>query len=95
MDDKKPSSRPVPADGAAPAVPHRRRWLGSAVAVVTLVAIAGLAWYLTHRAGPTAGGDGQPAVAGAPRGSGWCRRRAWRAPEHRRRGDGAAAPTFR
>jgi len=70
MDDKKPSSRPVPDDGAAPAVPHRRRWLGSAVAVVTLVAIAGLAWYLTHRAAPTAGGAGQPAVAGAPGGPG-------------------------
>jgi len=69
MDDKKPSSRPVPDDGAAPAVPHRRRWLGSAVAVVTLVAIAGLAWYLTHRAAPTAGGAGQP-VAGAPGGPG-------------------------
>jgi len=69
MDDKKPSSRPVPDDGAAPAVPHRRRWLGSAVAVVTLVAIAGLAWYLTHRAAPTAGCAGQP-VAGAPGGPG-------------------------
>jgi len=64
MDDKKPSSRPVPDAAAAPAVVHRRRWLGSAIAVLALVAIAGLAWYLTHRAGPTTGGDGQPAVAG-------------------------------
>ena len=65
MDDKKPSSRPVPAAGTLPPVPHRRRWLGSTVAVLALVVIAGLAWYLTHRAGPAAGGSGQPA-AGAP-----------------------------
>src|SRR6476619_2580170 len=66
MDDKKPSSGPAPAAGAPPAVPHRRRWLGNMVAVAALVAIAGLAWYLTHRAQPTAGGAGQPAVVGGP-----------------------------
>src|SRR3954447_1495023 len=65
MDDKKPSSRPVPAPAAAPAVAHRRRWLGSVIAVAALVAIVGLAWYLTHRAGTTADGAGSPVVAGA------------------------------
>jgi multidrug efflux system membrane fusion protein len=65
MDDKKPSSSAVPAVGAAPDEPHRRRWLGSTVAIVVLVAIAGLAWYLTHRAPPAAERSGPPPV-GAP-----------------------------
>ena len=53
----------------------------------SLVAIAALAWYLTHRAAARRhGGAGQPAAAGGAAGrSGRCRRRRGRAAEHGRR----------
>ena len=61
-----PSSRTTPTLGALSTASRRRRWLGSVVAVVVLVAIAALAWYLTHRAPATAaGGRGERNAPGA------------------------------
>jgi membrane fusion protein, multidrug efflux system len=67
--ERSPSSpQDTPATGAQNAGTGRGRWLGSAVSVVALAALAGLAWYLTHRApGPTTGAFGPP---GAPGGRG-------------------------
>ena len=47
--------------------PPRRRWLGATIAVVALVALGALAWYLTHRPPVPAGGAFavQPAGSGA------------------------------
>ena len=57
------SSSPVP--------PPRRRWLGSLIAVLALIALGGLAWYLTHReAAPAAAGAGRGAGGGGPGGPG-------------------------
>ena len=53
-----------------PAQPPRRRWLGSLIAVVALIALGGFAWYLTHReAAPTAAGARGPG-GGGPGGPG-------------------------
>ena len=62
-----PSSSPItPATGAASTGRRHDRWLGRAVAVVGLAALAGLAWYLTHRAPvPATGGFGPRGAAGA------------------------------
>jgi multidrug efflux system membrane fusion protein len=46
---------------------RRRHWLGTVIALLTLLALGGLAWYLTHRpaAAPTQGaGPGGPPGAG-------------------------------
>jgi len=62
--------RPDPHDDPSPAddrvVPPRRRWLGTLVAVVALIGLAALAWYLTHRPAVPPGG----AFAAAPAASG-------------------------
>ena len=74
-----------PAEDLSPAapsrrvVPARRRWLGAVIAVLALVALGALAWYLTHRpaqapagfgaAGPAASGA-SAAATGAPGGPG-------------------------
>ncbi len=65
MEPSPSSPQNTPAAGAQNAGTGRGRWLGSAVSVVALAALAGLAWYLTHRApGPATGGFGPPGVAG-------------------------------
>ena len=69
MDQPKPPSRTTPPTGEAPAGVRRRRWVGSTIAVVTLVAIAALAWYLTHRPQPVPNAAGA-AAAGARGGPG-------------------------
>jgi multidrug efflux system membrane fusion protein len=62
-------TRSTPPEPAPPRPdPARVRWVGSVVAVVALIAIGALAWYLTHR-GPPAAGNGQ-GNAGAPRARG-------------------------
>ncbi len=59
---------PSPAAAPPPSVPPRtrRRWLGTAIALLALLALGGLAWYLTHRnaapaPGAARGGRGAPA----------------------------------
>ncbi|MGE5169617.1 MAG: efflux RND transporter periplasmic adaptor subunit [Rudaea sp.] len=68
-----PSSAPPPGtdqpDASPAGLPRRRRWLGSAIALLVLAALLALAWYLTHR--PTAYGPGATVAAGgSPRGAG-------------------------
>jgi len=64
MEDPASSSPGTPAAGAPDVGSRRRRWSGSVVAVVLLAALAGLAWYLTHRASPAA--EGRSGPRGAP-----------------------------
>lgn len=47
---------------------RRSRWIGRIVALLALLALGGLAWYLTHR--PAAGGAPPGASAGGPPGMG-------------------------
>jgi multidrug efflux system membrane fusion protein len=60
-------------------VPARRRWLGAALALVALIGLAALAWYLTHRppaangGGPGSAASGASGVAGGPGGAGGAR----------------------
>ena len=70
MDDD-PVRRPGTAADGTPRKP-RRRWLGSVVALVALLALGGLAWYLTHPADAGASGAGGRAP-GAARGPGGVR----------------------
>ena len=59
---------------AAPAAPARkRRWLGTAIALLLIAGLGALAWHLTHpaaggRAGATAGGPPGPGGPGGPGG---------------------------
>ncbi len=48
-----PASTPLPE---APPLRTSRHWLGAAIALVSLVLLGALAWYLTHRSAETAGG---------------------------------------
>ncbi len=66
------SPRNAPADSSPPAPPPRpaagggRRWLGTAIAVAALVALAALAWWLTHRpAEPPSGSFAAAPASGA------------------------------
>lgn len=72
-DNNDASPRPAPAPLSATRAERRprraRRWIGSAIALLVLAGIAGLAWHLTHRsdphatgARPGAGGRGGPAT---------------------------------
>jgi len=56
------------ATALPPPHPPRRRWLGGAIAVLALVGLGALAWYLTHRPAAPAGAPG--AAQGAPGGGG-------------------------
>ena len=62
-----PSARP----SSTPSSPHpaRRRWLGTTIALLVLVAVAALAWHLTHRT-PAAGAGGARAAASGGGGGG-------------------------
>jgi multidrug efflux system membrane fusion protein len=67
-----PAPAPPPTPPALPpAKPVRggRRWLGTLVAFVVLLAIAALAWWLLHRPADGAGGAGPAAGPGGPGGS--------------------------
>ena len=64
--DLPPAARPVTAPPPA-ALPARRRWIGAVVAILAVVALGALAWYLTHRAPAT---TGAAAGAGGPPGDG-------------------------
>ncbi len=66
MEHPPPSSPTTAATGTAGAGPRRSRWSGKVIAVVGLAALAGLAWYLTHRApAPATGGFGPRGTSGA------------------------------
>ncbi|HEV2221029.1 MAG TPA: efflux RND transporter periplasmic adaptor subunit [Casimicrobiaceae bacterium] len=70
MDHPPPSSPTTAATGTDGTGRRRSRWSGRVIAVVGLAALAGLAWYLTHRApAPATGGfgpGGNPGARGAP-----------------------------
>jgi len=53
-----PEEQDTSLSASRPTARPRRRWLGSLIAVLGLIALGGLAWYLTHRepATPVAGG---------------------------------------
>jgi len=51
-----------------PQASRRARWIGGISAVVGMLALGGLAWYLTHR-GPADDGPGAAAMAGAGQGA--------------------------
>ncbi|MBC7664147.1 MAG: MdtA/MuxA family multidrug efflux RND transporter periplasmic adaptor subunit [Caulobacter sp.] len=56
---------------ATPPAPKKRRWLGTVIAVVLVVGLGALAWYLTHKpAAGAGGGAGGPPGAGGPGGPG-------------------------
>ena len=65
-----PPASPSPAPSLPPArhVRGARRWFGATVAILVLLAIAALAWYLTHRPAEPAGAGF--AAAGQARGGG-------------------------
>ncbi len=52
--------------------PRRRRWLGSVIAILCLVALGSLAWYLTHqpKVATASGAGGGPGGPGGPGGGG-------------------------
>jgi multidrug efflux system membrane fusion protein len=68
-----PPHDPAPPSPKPPALPAPRplrgprRWLGSLIAAVALIAVAALAWYLTHR--PAEAPGGAAFAAGGPRGA--------------------------
>ncbi|MFZ4287389.1 efflux RND transporter periplasmic adaptor subunit [Variovorax sp. HJSM1_2] len=75
MDHPVPVSPATASESHALAVPaaqapmRRRRWVGWSLSLLLVLALAGLAWYLTHRpaAGPTGmGGPGRPGGPGGP-----------------------------
>ena len=72
MEPSPPSFRDTPAVHEPPVPPRRRMRWGNVVAVAVLVAIAALAWYLTHRSpasqpgNPGAAGAGQVAAGAGP-----------------------------
>lgn len=60
----------APVTSNAPAKPgagRRARWIGGVLAVLGMLALGGLAWYLTHR-GPADGGTGAPGASAGPGG---------------------------
>ncbi len=82
--DEKPAAAP-PLLLPAPAPAPRRRWRGAIVAVLALLALGALAWYLTHRpaeapAGGVAGGAASGALGAAAGGPGGPGGRGGRAP---------------
>ncbi len=73
MDQPPEDISPEPPDSPPPEreAPTRRRWVGAVVAVLALVALGALAWYLTHRpAVPSGGGFGPGAAAPGASGAG-------------------------
>src|SRR3954468_11704086 len=44
-----PEEQDISSSASRPTARPRRRWLGSLIAVLALIALGGLAWYLTHR----------------------------------------------
>jgi multidrug efflux system membrane fusion protein len=64
---------PLHADTAVASTPRRRlsrraRWIGSIVAILGLILVAALAWYLTHQ--PKSSAAGAPFAGGGPGGPG-------------------------
>ena len=70
MDERDLPIRTSPNVGEPRAVVPRRRWLGSTIAIIAVLAIGALAWYLTHRPQLATSGGGAPPAAGARAGPG-------------------------
>ena len=71
MPEQQEAPARTPAAGQVAAqTPHRRRWLGSVIALLALSALAALAWHLTHPAESTAGAPGSGAARGPGGGRG-------------------------
>jgi len=58
-----PHDDPSPADDRV--APPRRRWLGGVVAIVALIGLGAIAWYLTHRPAAAPGGPFAAMAAGS------------------------------
>jgi hypothetical protein len=107
--DQPPDDRALPARAPSPAalpaarpVRGARRWLGTVVAFAALIALAALAWWLTHRAPEAPVGAGGRGIGRRPRrrgGSGAlaapAARRALAAAAARRRARSALRPATR
>ena len=66
-----PRRTTTPSAAADPAVPPRGRWLGASIAVIALIGLGALAWYLTTRPALPAGGPfAAQAADSAPSGAG-------------------------
>ena len=76
MDHPVPVPPAANSDSHALAVPaphlpaRRRRWVGWSLSLLLVLALAGLAWYLTHRPAAGTGGMGGPGRPGGPGGPG-------------------------
>jgi multidrug efflux system membrane fusion protein len=68
MTQAEPDTSSTPAGRTAAPEPPPRRRLGGLIAIVSLVLVGALAWYLTHRPPAATGGaaGGRPAGRGAP-----------------------------
>lgn len=64
---EQPQAAPTPAAAAGRRPDRRSRWIGRIIALLALLALGGLAWYLTHRPAP---GGAPPGAAGGPPGMG-------------------------
>jgi multidrug efflux system membrane fusion protein len=64
MTPPEPDTRNAPVNQSTVSKGPRRHWLGSLIAIVSLVLVVGLAWYLTHR--PPAGAPGRFGGRGSP-----------------------------
>jgi multidrug efflux system membrane fusion protein len=69
MDERDLPSRTPPIAGEARVAERKRRWLGSTIAIIAMIGIGALAWYLTHRP-QAATGPGAPPATGARGGPG-------------------------
>ena len=68
MTHPEPATRSALVNESAASEPPRRRWLGSLIAIASLVLLGGLAWYLTHRPPTVASGapGARPVGRGGP-----------------------------
>jgi membrane fusion protein, multidrug efflux system len=65
MTHHEPETRSAPLNEPAVSERPRRRWLGSLIAIASILLVAGLAWHLTHRP-PAVPAGGRPGGRGGP-----------------------------
>ncbi len=68
--DARTAAPPPASPPTSPAMGAGKRWLGAVIAVAALIALGGLAWWLTHRPAERPGTGAGAAVAGASGASG-------------------------